>query len=520
MKNTFALVGLPLLMLHSVGSKSFIQSASASQEIGSSRSLLEQKTELATRQPIASFAPGSSQVTAGGSTPASQSRVSPPIQVAQASLNTISGTLTNIQGTAERMISYRHQQHMWLTDDGAMHIVVNLGNDNPGSSLMLYSSFDQGKSWNQMFAIPNTNSNTTSDGFLIKNTLKIVYSSSQGKVLFGKFNYDPTTKSWSNIQSSPVFEGTNYTAERPSLIGDLNRYMWVSFVARDKSTGHYFIRLYNSVDKGVTWTNTTLNLGNVSASTRKSANLVFLGDRVGAVYTNNNTINWAYRMNDWPINTPWQSEVIFQHTAGSHVDRYASHFSVAVDQQKNLHLVSQNQKRLLYLRFNQQTQTWDTPKIFSGDSPVNYMQVSTSLNKVLILANIGSNIALYQSSDYGDNFSLIKLLQGPPNSSLGASSSSVTEGDGDSQARMEAPGSVKGTLPVLLQFEDNGKQRLVYFNVQLETQLAESTNKNQSVPRRAPIPVEPPVVPDSDIDKLSCYMQSNGRTFDLNYLCR
>ena len=40
---------------------------------------------------------------------------------------TIQATLTDLTSSTERMISYRHQEHLWQTADGAYHLVFNRG---------------------------------------------------------------------------------------------------------------------------------------------------------------------------------------------------------------------------------------------------------------------------------------------------------------------------------------------------------------------------------------------------------
>ena len=517
MNNILAFISLPLLLLHQGEPEPFRQSQFLFQPI--SKPLSEQKTELATRQLAAPFEPTSYQLTTGGKTPASLTTVSPHNQVSQNQDDLITGTITSIQGSAERMISYRHQKHMWLTPDGAMHVFVNLGNNAQGASLTLYSSFDRGITWNPMLELPNTNDQSTSDGFLINKTLRIVYSSSTGGIFFSELNYDVVQKTWSYTPPTTVYQGIYYTASSPTITIDANKNLWVGFVAQQISTRGSFIRLSNSLDRGVSWTDTQINLGVTSTSTRKNARLIALGDRVGAIYTNDTTINWAYRMNDWSTTTPWQTQQIFQHQSIADVDPFASHFSVVVDRLKNIHFVTKNEGRLLYLRFNSQNQNWDNPRILSGETSVRYVQISISLDqKLLILANRYNKIALYESSDHGDNFYLTKLLKSPLASSPPSGGLDVDS----SQPRMESPTVVNNTLPVLQQFQQEGSQGLIYFNIDLDNQSSQLTTSGQRILPSLPAGFinNPPVVPNSDTDVPSCYMESNGRTLDLSLLCR
>jgi len=54
----------------------------------------------------------------------------------------IKATTTNLASSNERMISYRHQQHLVQTADGALHLLLNRGTLSPGPGLSLFSSFD------------------------------------------------------------------------------------------------------------------------------------------------------------------------------------------------------------------------------------------------------------------------------------------------------------------------------------------------------------------------------------------
>ena len=100
------------------------------------------------------------------------------------------GTVTNLESTNDRMISYRHQRHLWVTSDGAIHLLFNQGANYYGASLVLYSSFDSGKSWKWILSIPNNDSTSTANGFLYNQKIFITYSSTTGSLLFLPITYD------------------------------------------------------------------------------------------------------------------------------------------------------------------------------------------------------------------------------------------------------------------------------------------------------------------------------------------
>jgi len=68
---------------------------------------------------------------------------------------TVTGTTTNLQSLEEGMISFRHQEHMWLTSDGAQHVLINQGMGIP--SLNLYSSLGGITDWQLKVGLPNSN---------------------------------------------------------------------------------------------------------------------------------------------------------------------------------------------------------------------------------------------------------------------------------------------------------------------------------------------------------------------------
>src|SRR5205814_7652028 len=79
---------------------------------------------------------------------------------------TVRAAETDLRSDTERMISYRHQEHMWQTADGALHLVFNRGSLQPNPGLALYSSFDGGATWSFMQSFGNTDDKSTADGQL------------------------------------------------------------------------------------------------------------------------------------------------------------------------------------------------------------------------------------------------------------------------------------------------------------------------------------------------------------------
>ncbi|MFO1420657.1 MAG: sialidase family protein [Candidatus Competibacteraceae bacterium] len=369
-------------------------------------------------------------------------------------------SLTKIKSSSDRMISYRYQEHSWLTDDNALHAVINLGSNSQNTSLALYSSFDKGQNWSSKISINGTNDKSTSDGFLYENKLFLTHSSPDGHIVFSVLEYDRMVKNWRLTKSKIVYQNADFMATGPTLIQDAQGKFWVVFTRQNNIPGLYDISVYYSINNGDSWIDTRLIIGAVDSSSERSAKLVLLPDRIGVVYTNGDTINWSYRLNDWDPTTPWSGQLLFQYS-GNDEDPFASHFSVATDQKMNIHVATRENKQLLYLRFDNQTQSWDSPRILTSDASVAYMQVSVSTdNRILILYNANTIVKVLQSTDYGGTFSLRSLLVHP-------SKSNFPSGADFSNPRVESPSLVGSWLPVLQQFVLSGYQSLLYYYIPL-----------------------------------------------------
>ena len=373
------------------------------------------------------------------------------------------GTATNLKSTANRMISYRHQRHMWITRDGAIHVLFNQGANYYGASLVLYSSFDSGKSWKWILSIPNTDSTSTADGFLYNQKIFLTYSSATGSLLFLPITYDTLARKWIYSRPNTIYQSNDFVAASPTIAVDSNGYLWTTFVAQQNFSKNYFIRLSNSPNLGLSWANTHVNLGATNQSARKSARLVALKDRIGIVFTNDDTFYWAYKINNSTFPTTWETQPIFTYQPGSNNSLYSSHFSLVSDPFDNIHLVTHDFGRLVHLKFDRQKQNWQPIKILSDDARVSYTQVSLSTrNKLLITYNHKTQVGIFESSDYGKSFKFIKLLSYPMISDFPGHTVSFEA------PRIITPAIISNTLPLLQQFQIDGAYSLINFNLKLE----------------------------------------------------
>ncbi|MBW4663470.1 MAG: hypothetical protein KME01_04595 [Chroococcus sp. CMT-3BRIN-NPC107] len=375
----------------------------------------------------------------------------------------VNGTTTNLKSTTDRMLSYRHQRHTWITNDGAIHVLFNQGqNQYDASSLVLYSSFDDGKSWNWMLSIPNTSSESTADGFLVRQKLFLAYSSATGGIIFLPITYNLIKKKWKAGQTNTVYQARNFVATSPTITVNNRGNLWTAFIAQQNYTKNYSIKVFNGGNRGLNWDYTYVNLGIIDESARKSARLVALKDRIGVVYTNDDTFYWAYKIDSFFFNTPWQSQSIFTYQPGSNNSLYSSHFSLVSDSLDNIHLATHDLGKLIYLKFDGQNQTWNPKKILSDDVRVGYMQTSLSAdNKLLITYNQLTQVGVFESCNYGESFNFINLFVPPEQSDFPDSNVSFEA------PRIIAPAAVNYKLPVLQQFQIDGEYGSIYYNLQL-----------------------------------------------------
>src|SRR6185437_945904 len=150
-----------------------------------------------------------------------------PAQVASTGPAVLFPSLKSFSSTADRMISYRQEQHSWQTPDGAFHLMINRG-DQPGDdALQLYTSVDGGANWLTGPSLPGSNQYSTQDGMLRGKTLALVYSSDNQTVEFNSFLWDPASATWTGEDSQTVYSAAGHQAINPCIGRDDNGNLWV-----------------------------------------------------------------------------------------------------------------------------------------------------------------------------------------------------------------------------------------------------------------------------------------------------
>ena len=361
----------------------------------------------------------------------------------------------DLTSNADRMISYRHQERMWQTADGGLHLIINRGSLQPAPGLALYTSYDAGLTWQLMQVLGNTDSSSTADGALDGNTLSLVYATSGATAIFAQLSYDEALHTWTVLRSETAYAEPGIEAINPTLAVDAQGTVWCAFVAREKRSRLISIRLVDRTGGGNVWTDTGLTFGAPDTSKEHSARPIRITSGMGMVFRVGETTYWATRSDDLPYNSAWT--IVTAHSGATQrplADPYASHFSVITDDQYNVHMVVVNNANAYYLRLLNGDTAWSTPLQLDGKSKAGYVQIGlTNANIVVGMSTDSGAGALVMSANLGTTFSKTHDLAVPV----------ATSGVSYKTPRLEMPGRSIGNLPILQQYEDNNVQRLMLF---------------------------------------------------------
>ncbi|MGH8212858.1 MAG: hypothetical protein ACREPP_06495 [Rhodanobacteraceae bacterium] len=379
---------------------------------------------------------------------------------------TISPIETPLTGTADRMISYREQNHSWQTSDGAFHLLINTGNQPSRDALRLYTTRDLGATWTAGPTLPSTNGMSTEDGVLIGNSLAIAYVTTANNIKFASFVWNSASGTWSGNSAQTVFASNAQTALNPCLGRDSVGNVWVAFATTD-AEGDSSIRMMVRQAGTNEWVDPGLTFGDTATATvegsERSARPVQIPGGMGMVYSVQKDLYWASRSDSAALGDPWATQLLYTHTGGGN-DPYASHFSVANDAEGNLHLATVDGGELLYLHYDAGSATWSQRVLAGSGIQANYPQVTIVGSTLVVAANVKTNAGVFTSPDLGQTFTYSYALQ------HGAYGPGITF----KTPRIETAAS--STSPVLLfqQYYDHGSQRLLEYAIPIENRDASS----------------------------------------------
>lgn len=375
--------------------------------------------------------------------------------VALAQAEQVPGRATTLASTADRMISYRCQDHMWQTADGATHAIINRGPGLGGESLTLFSTYDGGATWiNSGVSLPKSNGSSTSDGYLAGNVLKIAYDVGTSAIRYAEVQYDSATHSWSLGQVGVVFNSDTAAALTPSMAVDAKGRQWLAFTHQDKATGNFSVKMMRRVSKAEGWVDTGFVFGPVdNLSNERSGRPIATKGGMGMIFTVKTETYWAERKNGWDVGVPWTQTPVYTKASPPN-DPYGTHFSIVADPEFNLHMVSVDGGRMVYSRYLSADKTWTT-NYLTDSQKTTYVQATISQGNVVLIVNSYANLSVYQSTDGGATFARTHALTHP----------APMAGEDYSRPRVESPAVSSSPIPVLQQYMDGKVQRALFFAV-------------------------------------------------------
>jgi hypothetical protein len=352
---------------------------------------------------------------------------------------------TNLTGTAERMISYRHQERFFITDDGAQHLLLNLGDresESKGALALMAKQADQAD-WEEAVDFSCSNNESTADMVLENNRLHIVYSCNK-EIWYSRLSYDALTSTWWNLKKKRIFKSLTQTPSAPTIAISSDQKLHVVFT---RTALNKVVQLvgYSSNNPLFRWTSSG-TFGSENKRPGKAGRILNIGADIALIYTDvsfvsgtaRSTLNFIQLAEDGS----WSDPVVLESTDAGFHDPYGSHYSAAVDDQGNIHLVWPVEKRLVYYRYDQGNSTWSADYILENPHNAVYSQVAKHIDgRIFLVFNVGEQLQVVESDDYGLTFSHTAFLIHPT---------------GDpvydwAQPRVETPAVFSGVLDVLQQ---------------------------------------------------------------------
>lgn len=357
----------------------------------------------------------------------------------------VSQGFTNLTGTAERMISYRHQERFLMTDDGVQHLLINVGDrDEESKGALALMTKEEGQAdWEEVIDLNCSNSESTADMVLDKNYLHIVYNCDK-QVWYSRLSYDALTSTWWNLKTRRIFKGRLQTPSAPTIAMSSDRTLHVVFTQTNFNKVVQLVG-YSSGSPLLRWVPTE-TWGQANKRPAKAGRILSLETGMGLLYTDvseendtaRSTLNFVRTNEDGS----WTAPVVLESTDAGFHDPYGSHYSAMVDDQGNIHLVWPVEKRLVYYRFDKASDTWSADYILENPHNAVYSQVAKHTDgRIFLIFNVGEQLQMVESSDYGLTFNHTAFLIHPTGDPL----------YDWAQPRVEAPAVFSGRLDVLQQ---------------------------------------------------------------------
>lgn len=372
-----------------------------------------------------------------------------PVQVASlAAPAQLTSSPTGIVGDSERMVTARMQEHMVVTADGAEHVLANLGSRG---GLTLFSHDTATGAWISAFKIANTTTQSTADVLLLPSgLLAVAYTDAAGRIAYQ--SYAQSAGTWKQVQPTVLIDDTAIDRIHPTIAVGPSGKIWIASSGAS-ATGTLEITFQSSADRGLTWQEEkTLTAAQAQAG---SVRVLSTADGIHAVYTVGNELHWTA----FTPQGQQQDQTIL--TFGPQQwDPYRSHFSAVADG-LDLHVATTTgDRRLAYLHYDGETDTWLPAKVLTTYDSATYMQMSVSDegNLYIVFDDQTSNLVrALESTDDGTSFAEIAELR---------QRASLFPGN----PRVETPGHFSGDLTVLQQVSNlaGNKQQLVSYSIDVD----------------------------------------------------
>lgn len=301
---------------------------------------------------------------------------------------TIEGVATNLAGSNRTLISYRHQRHMFVTSDGRVHALMNLGATAKSDNTLYLRSMTPpaGTQWVNQLSLSYSDDTSVSDGVMLGDVLRVVWQGKDGYAHLVDLTYDAATQKWAKGESEKVPRPASSLAVNPSLTVDSAGNTWVSYVRESSTTQTATILVYKrDVVTGV-WSSTGKKFTPDDAvypfnKVKRSARLVTVpdadGERIGMVYTYGPKIYWNARLASGAVTAKWAGETTLYDGQVEDNEPMSSHFSTQVDGAGNVHLVFTDQGMLYLTKRLASTKAWNSPTVATKvSSQATYAQLA------------------------------------------------------------------------------------------------------------------------------------------------
>jgi hypothetical protein len=220
--------------------------------------------------------------------------------------------------------------------------------------------------------------------------------------------------------------------------------LWSAFRLQNTTSGNTRIRLFFSVDDGITWQDSLNVLGTANAWAEKDAKVFSTGSGIGLVMQDVQgpaaspvrSKRWSHRDDADPLTRSIGSQLIAQ-MSGVTGDPYGSHWSVATDSDGDVHMSYQDDT-IRYVRRDAATQTWS--------SPLSLGAAIASYNSLTLAAD--DDIYVFTRFNGGDH---MWVKRWRTSTGLWSSWLQVSANLHDGLLRMCSPEHVDDRLPLLYQ---------------------------------------------------------------------